>query len=83
MKILPLPELPGFVGLLETGFLCIALAVLKLIVESGWPWTHLPAAGSHVLWLKVCITTPSPKKKLLHEVDQVLTILLPWCTEKC
>jgi hypothetical protein len=39
-------------GGFETGFLCIALAVLKL--------RNPPASASRVLGLKVCVTTPGP-----------------------
>jgi hypothetical protein len=41
----------------ETGFLCVALAVLGL--------RNLPASASQVLGLKACATTPGSKFFLL------------------
>jgi hypothetical protein len=46
---------------LETGFLCIALAVLELTVDQADLRTelrNLPASVSQVLGLKACATTP-------------------------
>jgi hypothetical protein len=50
-----------FVCLFVTEFLCVALAVLELILQSsGWPTIHRdpPASACRVLGLKVC--TPPP-----------------------
>jgi hypothetical protein len=44
----------------ETGFLCIALAVLELTVDqAGLELRNLPASASRVLGLKAYTTTPS------------------------
>jgi hypothetical protein len=44
----------------ETGFLCVALAVLELTVDqTGLELRNLPASASQVLGSKVCATTPS------------------------
>jgi hypothetical protein len=43
----------------ETGFLCIALAVLELTVDqAGLELRNLPASASQEMGLKVCATTP-------------------------
>ena len=44
----------GWVWFFETGFLCVALAVLGLTCGPGWPRTHRdpPASASGVLELK-------------------------------
>jgi hypothetical protein len=44
----------------ETGFLCIALAVLELnsVDQAGLELRNLPASASRVLGLKECATTP-------------------------
>jgi|UPI00001C5BD3 hypothetical protein len=48
--------------LFETGFLCIALAVLETLTDSvdqaGLKLRNLPASASQVLGLKACATTP-------------------------
>ena len=42
----------------ETGFLCVALAVLEFTLGQGWPLIRdPPASASQVLGLKVCATT--------------------------
>jgi hypothetical protein len=42
----------------ETGFLCIALAVLELtLYQAGLELRNLPASASQVLGLKACTTT--------------------------
>jgi hypothetical protein len=45
----------------ETGFLCIALAVLELTVDqAGLKLRNPLASASQVLGLKVCATTAQP-----------------------
>jgi hypothetical protein len=45
-------------GGLETGFLCVALAVLELTLDqAGLELRSLPASASQVLGLKACTTT--------------------------
>jgi hypothetical protein len=46
-----------FVLFFETGFLCVALAVLELTMASGLELRNLPASASQVLVLKACATT--------------------------
>jgi hypothetical protein len=43
----------------ETGFLCVALAVLELTLvdQAGLELRNLPASASQVLGLKACATT--------------------------
>jgi hypothetical protein len=45
--------------LFESGFHCVALAVLELTLQTGWLWTQsdLTASVSWVLELKACATT--------------------------
>jgi hypothetical protein len=43
----------------ETGFLCVALAVLGSLCRPGLKLRNLPASASRVLGLKACATTPS------------------------
>ena len=48
----------------ETGFLCVALAVLELTLrvdEAGLKLRNLLTSASHVLRLKVCTTTAQPQ----------------------
>ena len=47
-----------FCFVFETGFLCIALAVLELVDQAGLELRNPPASDSRVLRLKVCTTTP-------------------------
>jgi hypothetical protein len=49
-----------FFWFFETGFLCIALAVLELnfVGQVGLKLRNLPASASRVLGLKACATTP-------------------------
>jgi hypothetical protein len=44
----------------ETGFLCVALAVLELTLldQAGLELRNPPASASQVLGLKACATTP-------------------------
>jgi hypothetical protein len=50
--------LVGFVLLFETGFLCIALAVLELTLDqAGLELRNPPASASQVLELKAYVTT--------------------------
>ena len=52
-----------FVLFFETEFLCVALAVLKLILQTRLALnseTHLPALASQVLGLKACFTSAQP-----------------------
>jgi hypothetical protein len=53
-----------FIMFLETGFLCIALAVLELIFvdQAGLELRNPPASASQVLGLKVCATTAQVKR---------------------
>ena len=41
----------------ETGFFCVALAILEPIDQAGLELGNPPASASHVLGLKVCATT--------------------------
>ena len=62
----PTPRCQGGCGLAahsfffsETGFLCVALAVLELTVDqAGLELRNPSASASQVLGLKVCATTP-------------------------
>jgi hypothetical protein len=47
-----------FFWFFETGFLCVALAVLELTYQAGLELRNPPASASQVLGLKVCATTP-------------------------
>jgi hypothetical protein len=49
-----------FLFFFETGFLCIALAVLELtfVDQAGLELRNPPASASRVLGLKACATTP-------------------------
>jgi hypothetical protein len=55
-------ELPFFFlfWFFETGFLCVALAVLERhsVDQAGLELRNLPASASQVLGLKACATTP-------------------------
>ena len=49
-----------FFWFFETGFLCVALAVLELthsVDQAGLKLRNLPASASQVLELKACTTT--------------------------
>jgi hypothetical protein len=61
-------SLPPFFPLSpETGFLCVALAVLNSLCRPGWPPTYrdLPASASQVLRLKARATTALLKLSLI------------------
>ena len=45
----------------ETGFLCIALAVLGFVDQAGLKLRNLPASASRVLGLKACATMPGTR----------------------
>jgi hypothetical protein len=47
----------GFLVFFETGFLCIALAVLDFVDHAGLELRNPPAFASQVLGLKACTTT--------------------------
>jgi hypothetical protein len=48
-----------WLGFFETGFLCVALAVLELFVDqTGLKLRNPPASASRALGLKVRATTP-------------------------
>jgi hypothetical protein len=48
-----------FFWFFETGFLCVVLAVLELILDqAGLELRNPPASASQVLGLKACATTP-------------------------
>jgi hypothetical protein len=51
----------------ETGFLCIALAILKLTLvdQAGPELRNPPASASQVLGLKACATTARPSRHFL------------------
>jgi hypothetical protein len=47
-----------FFWFFETGFLCVALAVLEPLCRPGWPWTQKSACLClRMLGLKACATT--------------------------
>jgi hypothetical protein len=49
-------------GFFETGFLCLALAVLELtLFQAGFQLRNPPASPSQVLGLKACATTTQRK----------------------
>jgi hypothetical protein len=51
-----------FFWFFETGFLCVALAVLEHSVDqAGLELRNLPASASRVLVLKACTTMPGLK----------------------
>jgi hypothetical protein len=55
----------GLVWFFETGFLCIALAVLAHSVDQdGLELKNPPASASQVLGLKAWATTPGPRRLL-------------------
>ena len=56
-------------------FLCVALAVLALTVDSGLKLRNPPASASQVLGLKVCATTAWPLSCLLRCQSLLLCLL--------
>jgi hypothetical protein len=54
-------------GGFETGFLCIALAVLDFVDQAGLELRNPPASASRVLGLKACATTPGSSTVVLDE----------------
>ena len=56
-----------FFKFFETGFLCIALAILKLTLvdQAGPELRNPPASASQVLGLKACATTARPSRRFL------------------
>jgi hypothetical protein len=60
----------------ETGFLCIALAVLELFVDqAGLELRNPPAFASRVLGLKACATTPDLHSSFYNKVIDYVTEL--------
>ena len=61
-----------FFGFLETGFLCIALAVLEthFVDQAGLELRNAPASASQVLRLKACATTAQQKILIFNDTKR-------------
>jgi hypothetical protein len=57
-------------GFSETGFLCVALAVLELSVDqAGLELRNSPASASQVLGLKACTTMPGTVQNYKSHIE--------------